>query len=111
MTTFAQLPCPVCNKRGVEFDESDKQGRIWSMCNGPHHADTDMVTEMVGGKRVVRTVAIPDVVIYTYDIRNLLQANGRLMSHLTRRDEWLVRIVVDGKVLTLQSKPGLAEEK
>lgn len=33
------------------------------------------------------------------------------MSHLTQRDEWLVRIVVDGKVLTLQSKPGLAEEK
>ena len=107
MSTPSPLPCPVCHRHGVEFDESDMAGRMWSLCEGPH----DAVTEVVYPNGSRHDVPIPDTLIFTHDIRNLLQPNGRLMSHRIDPSEWFVRIVVDGKVLTLQSKPGLAEEK
>lgn len=103
MSTRSSLPCPVCHRYGVEFDETDRQGRQWSLCDRPHHADTEMVSPD-GARKVV---AIPDTLIFTHDIRNLLQANGRLMSHTIDKREWLVRIVVDGKTVTLQSHPNL----
>ena len=103
MTTRSPLPCPVCHRVGYELDETDKYGRLWSVCEGPHDAETEAINP--DGSR--RIIVIPDTLLYTHDIRNLLQANGRLMSHTIDAREWLVRIMVDGKALTLQSHPNL----